>query len=219
VEVAEARTVRPLDRWSALGGILYVALFVIGAIVSSSGQPDTDSPPAKLIAYYSDSDHRDKIAVGWLLVVIGVFFFFWFLGALRQVVRRLDGDGVLGWVTTAGGAVYAACTLAAFSINVAGKTMSSDTYRDQVYPEVISLADAVVYVLHSAGGAAVGAMMVATSIAALRARALPAWVGWLSVLAGLVAVVSIFFIPWFVIAVWLVVASLILVWRRPAPSA
>jgi hypothetical protein len=51
-------------------------------------------------------------------------------------------------------------------------------------------------------------MMVAVSLAALAARAVPRVVGWLGIIAGIVAVFSIFFFPWFVIAVWLVVASL-----------
>jgi hypothetical protein len=48
-----------------------------------------------VIAYYRDSGHRDKIHLGWLLILIGVFFFHFFVGALREVVRRLTGDGLL----------------------------------------------------------------------------------------------------------------------------
>ena len=87
--------------------------------------------------------------------------------------------------------------------------MSDDTYRHEVYPGVIHAANDVGYMLHSAGGVGVGAMIVAVSLAALRARALPAWVGWLSVLAGIVSIFAFAFIPWFVIAVWLVVASVL----------
>ena len=68
-----------LERWAGLGGIAYAVLFVVGGFVSFNGQPDTDSPPAKIISYYSDSGHRDKIALGWLLVLVGVFFFIWFV--------------------------------------------------------------------------------------------------------------------------------------------
>ena len=207
-----------ITRWAGLGGAVYVALFVVGALVAYRGQPDTDSAPATIIDYYRDAGHRDKIVVGWLLIIIGVFFFLWFLGALRQAVRRLAGDGLLATVTTAGGGVYAALTLVAFSVDTALKTMSDDTYRDEVYPELIHAADDAGYVLHSAGGVAVAAMMVAASLAALGARALPVWLCWLGVLAGISAIVSIFFIPWFVIAVWVVVASVLLFLSRPPDS-
>jgi hypothetical protein len=203
-----------LERWAGLGGILYVVLFIVGSILSYQGQPDTSGPPERLIAYYGDSGHRSKVIIGWFVVLFAVFFFLWFVGALRQALRRLDGDGLLSTVALLGGAAYGACTLVAVSLNAGIKTMSDDTYRHQVYPELIHAADDAGYVIHSAGGAAVGAMIVAASLAALRARAVPAWAGWLGVLAGLVAIVSIFFFPWFVIAGWIAVVSGILALPR-----
>jgi hypothetical protein len=204
-----------IDRWAGLGGVLYVVLFVVGSILSFGGQPDTDSPPEKLIAYYSDSGHRDKVVIGWCFVIVSVFFFLWFLGALRVRLRRYEGEGLLPVVATVGGAAYAACTLVAVSVNTGIKTMSDDTYRHQVYPELIHAADDTGYVIHSAGGAAIAVMMIAASVAALRARAVPVWLGWLGVVAGVIAIASIFFIPWFVIAAWMLAVSVMLVYRRP----
>jgi hypothetical protein len=110
--------------------------------------------------------------------------------------------------------VYAALALAAVSVNAAIKTMSDDTFQDTVYPELIHAADDTAYVLHSAGGIGAGAMMIAASLAVLRARALPAWAGWLGILLGIAAVFSIFFFPQIGVAVWLVVAgALLFLWR------
>src|SRR5204863_405118 len=64
-----------LARWSPLGGILYVVLFVIGVIVMFDGEPGSDASPAKVIAYYSKSSHRDKIAIAWIIAGLGVIFF------------------------------------------------------------------------------------------------------------------------------------------------
>ena len=207
-----------IGRWAGLGGVLYVILFVVGILLVSSGQPDGDASPAKVAAYYGKSSHRDRIHLGTFLIVIGVFFLIWFVGTLRQVVRSYAGDGLLTTVTTIGGASYAALTLAAFALNDAVKTMSDDTYRHQVFPELIHLADDASYVLHSFGGVAVCAMMVAVSLAVLQARALPAWLCWLSVVAGISGIVSFVFIPWIVIGVWLIVAG-ILVTRVQARAA
>jgi hypothetical protein len=208
-------------RWAGLGGLAYVVLFIIGLILIASGLPSGDAPPGKVIAYFQDSGHRDRISLGWILMVVGVFFLFWFVAALREVVRRVAGDGVLTTVATIGGAVYGALTLVAFSLDEAIYTMSDDTYRHEVYPGLIHAANDGGYVLHSAGGAAIGAAIVATSLAVLGARVVPPWLGWLSLVAGIVSVFSIFFFPWFVIALWLVVAS-VLVTRalsRGAPAA
>jgi hypothetical protein len=205
-----------VERWAGLGSALYVALFVIGSLLEQDG-PDTDSPPAKLIAYWSKGSHRDKAGIGWFLAIIGVFFFLWFLVALRQAVRRLDGDGFLAGLVTIGGAVYATLTLAAVTTDAVLKTAADDTYRHEVYPQLVAVSDDFWFVLHSAGGIGAAAMMVGASLAALRARKVPAWAGWLGVLAGISAIVSIFAVPWIVIAVWLLVVGALLV-RQGAQS-
>jgi hypothetical protein len=223
--VAEASSppeapVRGLERWAGLGGIAYVVLFVIGAILTySAGQPDRSAAPDELVSYYGDTDNHGKINVGWLLVVLGLFFFLVFLAGLRQAVARLDGNGFLTALTTVGGAVYAALALAAISLNAAIKTMSDDTFQDTVYPELIYAADDAAYVFHSAGGIGAGAMMIAASLAALRARALPAWAGWVGVALGVLGLFSIFFFPQIGIAAWIVAAGVLLFLRpdrRPA---
>jgi len=53
-------------------------------------------------------------------------------------------------------------------------------------------------------------MMIAASLAVVRTRALPVAVGWIGVGAGIIAIASILFFPWFVIALWLLAASIIL---------
>ena len=196
-------------RWAPLAGIVYVVLFVVGIILVAGGRPAADAPPSKVIPYYQHGSHRDRVHLGTFLILIGVFFLIWFVGALRELVRSYAGEGILATVTGIGGAVYAALTLAGVAVEEGIYTMSDDTYRHEVYPGVIHAANDVGYMLHSAGGVGVGAMIVAVSLAALRARALPAWVGWLSVLAGIVSIFAFAFIPWFVIAVWLVVASVL----------
>jgi len=109
-----------------------------------------------------------------------------------------------------GGTIYAALGLVGSSLGMAIRTMSDDTYQHRVYPELIHAASDAGYVIHSSGGVGIGAAMIAVSIAVLRARSLPAWVAWLGVVAGIASIFSIFFFPWIVIAVWLVVAGVLL---------
>jgi hypothetical protein len=201
---------RGLERWAALGGVLYVVLFVIGTILQYSGAPDGDAAPSKVVAWYSDSGHRDQLNIGWILIGLGLFSFLWFLTALRQALIRLVGEGFLPTLATVGGVVYATLALAAAAVSNGIRTMSDDTYRDQVFPELIHAANDAAYVLHSTGGAGIGAMMIAASLAVVRTRALPVWVGWIGVAAGIIAIASILFFPWFVIALWLLAASTIL---------
>jgi hypothetical protein len=206
---ATSRSSAGLARWAALGGVGYVVLFVVGVIVTFSGEPDMSAPPAKIIAYYSNSGHRDRVNIGWLLGGLGIFFFLWFLSALRQAARRLEADdGFFTGVTTIGGAVYATLTLAALAVETGLRTMSDDTYHHQVYPGLIHAADDVSWVLHASGGAGVGAMMIAASLAALRAGAVPSWAGWLGVVAGIIGLFLLVFFPWFVVGLWILIVSI-----------
>jgi hypothetical protein len=206
--VAAARPGSALARWAALGGIAYVVLFVVGTILLYSGAPDSDAAPAKVIAYYADSGHRDRISVGWVVGGLGVFFFLWFLGVLRRAVRRWEGeDGFLTTVATIGGAIYAALAFAALAVNMGIRTMSDDTYRHTVYPDLIHAANDTSYLLHATGGAGAGAMIIATSIAAMRAGVVRSWAGWLGIAAGIVGLASILFFTQLAIAIWIVIVS------------
>jgi hypothetical protein len=215
---AVARPRADLARWGALGGIAYVVLFIVGTILLYSGAPDSDSPPAKIIAYYSDSGHRDRISIGWIVGGLGVFFFLWFLSALRRAVRRWEGeDGYLTALATIGGAVYATLALAALAINMGIRTMSDDTYHHTVYPELIHAADDASYILHATGGAGASAMIIAASLAAMRAAVVRRWAGWLGIAAGIIALASILFFTQAAIAIWILVVSGLLFARGRSP--
>jgi hypothetical protein len=218
--IAAARPSAGLARWGALGGILYVVLFIVGTILIYSGAPSSGSSPAKIIAYYSDSGHRDRISIGWIVGGLGVFFFLWFLSALRRAVRRWEGeDGYLTALSTIGGAVYATLALAALAINMGIRTMSDDTYHHTVYPGLIHAADDASYILHATAGAGAAAMIIAASLAAMRAGVVRSWLGWLGVVAGIIGLASILFFTQAAIAIWILVVSGLLFARGSRDSA
>jgi hypothetical protein len=206
---------RTLENWAGLGAVAYVVLFIGAAILANAGQPDSSGAPGKVISYYQDSGHRDKIYIAWLVVLLAVFCFLWFLGALRQFLRRIDDQGMLPAVATVGGAVYAALTLAAVSLDTAIKTLSEDTFQNRVDPDLIPLADNGGWLLHSAGGAGIGALMVATSLAVMRAGLIPRWAGLAGLTAGFLAIFSILGPPAILIAVWLLVAGVLMFRAKP----
>jgi hypothetical protein len=196
-------------RWATLAGVVYVVLFAIGVILLFGNAPDTSSAPSKIIAYYSQSGHRDRVNFGWLISGVGIFFFLWFLSALRQTIRRLEGDdGFLTGLTAIGGGIYAALSLAAIAVETGIRTMSDDTYHHQVYPGLIHAADDASWLLHASGGAGLATMIIAASVAALRAAAVPRWAGWLGVVAGILSLGLLMFFPWFVAALWILIVSI-----------
>ena len=211
--VAVARP-RSVARWAALGGVLYVVLFVIGTILLFSGAPSGDSAPAKVIKWYSDSGHRDRINVAWILLGLSILFLLWFIGALRRAVSDVDGEGILTGVVSLGGGVYAALTLASVALSDGIRTMSDDTYQHRVFPELIHAADDVTWVMHASGAAALGVMIIAASLAFMWGAVWPKWAGWLGVVVGILALASIAFFPQFLFLLWILLVSVWMFRRR-----
>jgi hypothetical protein len=208
---------RGLRMWSSLSGLLFVVLFVIGSGLMFDG-PNGDESPAKFISFYGDSGNRDKINIGWILSGLGLFFFLWFVASLRETVREAevpDGgrDGMLGFLVSIGGAGYAAVALGAVGLAAGVRTMSDDTYRHQVYPDIIHANSDGTYIMHATGTAALSVMIFAFSMAILGSRTLPRWLGWFGLLAGLAALISIIFFTIFIWLLWVAVTSILLFLR------
>jgi hypothetical protein len=209
---------RSVARWAVLGGVLYVVLFVIGTILLFNGAPSGDSAPAKIIQWYSDSGHRNRINAGWILIGLSIMFLIWFIGALRRAVSAVDGEGILTGVVSLGGGIYAALALASVALNDGIRTMSDDTYQHRVFPELIHAADDATWVIHATGAAALGVMIIAASLAFMWGALWPKWAGWLGVVVGILSLASIVFFPQFLFLLWILVVSVWL-FRRSATSA
>lgn len=201
---------RSVQDWAALGGVLYVALFIVGNVLMFAGTVSGDDPPAKFMSYFGDSGHRNRIGFGWVLAGLGLFAFLWFVVALWRAVCDVDGNGFLATLTAIGGGIYAALALAGIGLDMAVRTMSDDTYRHEVYPGLIHAADDAGYVMHASGGAGLSAMIFAASLAFLRSGTVPRWLGWLGILAGIAALATIVFIPMIVWALWILAVSALL---------
>jgi hypothetical protein len=198
---------------------LYVVLFVIGTVLLFSGSPDTSSAPAKVIEWYSDSGHRDRVNIGWLLIGLSLFFLLWFVGALRRAVSLVDGEGILTAVVGMGGAIYIAVAAASVALTDGIRTMSDDTYQHRVYPELIHLADDVGWVMHATGALGLAAMIIAASLAFMWAGAWPSWAGWLGIVVGILSLASIAFFPQFLFLAWILVVSILMFLRTPTTRA
>jgi len=210
-----------LARWAGLGGIVYVVLVIVG-LVLAKGTPSSSANPAKVIAWYSDSGHRDRLGIAWVVFMLGLFALLWFLASLRTSVASFDDTGMLAQLALVGGIVYVSLASVAISLNVAVATMSDDTYQHTVYPGLIHAAEDAFWVIHAAGFIGFSAMMIATAVAALRAKIVRPWLGWLGVVAGIIAIAGIVGIPQIIAGLWLIVVSIALFRsggaRRPAPA-
>lgn len=195
----------PLERWAPLAGIVYVALAFV-AILFELRAPDSSGNPQKLVDYFSKSGHRDDGFIGILFFMAAIFFFLWFLAALRTRLAQMGGDGVLGSVVLLGGGLYAALSLAAFMLWGGIEQMKVNSTHP-VHPELHQFAGDVAWFLNSSGFIGGAALMIAASVIAIRAAVVPRWLGWLSVVAGITVLVSFVGIPQIVWGVWVLVVS------------
>jgi len=214
---------RGLRLWSSLSGLLFVVLVVVGSALLFDGP--TDSSPAKMTAWYGSDSNRWHINAGWILTGLGLFALIWFVAALRERIRESEqaapGEGTfLSTVVLVGGTVYVAVAMAGIAIADGIKTMSDDTYQNQVYSGVIHAANDASYILVVTGGAAMAALIFATSIAVRRYAILPRWVAWFGFAAGVAAILSVAFFTMLFWLLWVAVASVTLfLASRPAAEA
>ena len=83
---------------------------------------------------------------------------------------------------------------------------------------MIHAADDAGYVMHASGAAALGAMIIATSLAFKWAGIWPKWAGWLGVVVGILAIGAIFFFTQWLMLLWILVVSIVM-FLRGVPTA
>jgi hypothetical protein len=217
--------------WSSLGGLVFVVLAVVGAMLIFDGP--SDSSPAKMAAYYGKASNRTHINFGWILTGLALFSLIWFVAAVRERVRESElGESeqgtFLSTIVLVGGTVYIAVAMAGIAITDGIKTMSDDTYKHQVYSGVIHAAGDAAYLLVATGGVAMATLIIAVAIAIRRYAILPRWVSWFGFVAGVAAIFSVIFFTMLLWLLWVAVASVVLFLRTrqavaprsaPAPAA
>jgi hypothetical protein len=213
---------RGLRVWSSLCGLVFVVLTVVGALLIFDGP--TDSSPAKMAAWYGSGSNRAHINIGWVITGLGLFSLIWFVVALRERVRASEQESAeegtfLSTTVLAGGTVFIAVAMAAMGLTDGVKTMSDDTFHHQVFSGVIHAANDATYMMVTTAGAALATLIFAVSAAARRFEILPRWQVWFGYVAGVAAIVSIFFFTMIVWLIWIAVASITLFLQSRSATA
>jgi hypothetical protein len=194
-----------------LGIILWVIAFALG-----NGSPDTTDSNAKIIAWYASSSNQNEQIVTFLLVILGAMCILVFLSGLRGHLARAEGGGA-GLASLAYGAGVAALVLlvTAVALFTAPAFLISDGGMSVFVPSSFRSFNDAGFEFWVAASAIAALTVWATSLLALRTGALPRWFGWLGVVAGILQLLAIFFIPALAYWLWLLIASILLL-RAPA---
>jgi hypothetical protein len=166
-------------RYGAATGILAVILIAVGFGIFSSDIPETDAAAQEWGSFFTDN--QDQIQTGLTIVGIGLFFYIWFLGSLRDAIAGAEGGtGRLASIAYGGGLVGAAFFVVAITSGAAA------AFRpEEVDPTLTRGLNDLGTVVGAPAAAGFTALFAATAVAGYRHGALPAPVAGLSALAAI----------------------------------
>jgi hypothetical protein len=211
------------ERYGALAGVVFVLLLLVGGFIAGS-PPTPDDPAREIHAFYRDNDTALK--VGSYLNGLAIFPFLIFLGTLWSRVRGVGDENRRVATILAGGAVVA---VGLASVGTAITAATAIRIRE-LAPQGAKFFFSLSGIATGMTAFAVAVFVGAVSVAALRTRVFPAWLGsagavltvaWL--VAGLSVTseatgIGVFgFIVFLLWLVWVLVVSFMLYRpRRPA---
>ena len=204
-------------RWSPVGGVIFVALYLVGLALTSS--PDSGKPDEKIVAHYAKAGTRHQDIASFFLILAAGLAFVWFLAMLRNRLTRSEGPGP--WTAAAFGAGFVSIALwiAGFGLFTAPSFARTDTHRFVLDANTFRILNDLGYALWFSGTTIAAVTVVATAILSLRTGLLPRWLAWVSFVVAATMLVSFFFVPLLILLGWVLVTSLIFLWRELRPAA
>lgn len=202
-------------RVTPLAGVLSVVLFIVALIVIESNAADDAASGAEISAYYGDN--LGRLAVGAMIWGVGVIALIWFLDGLRSRVGVASAQ--LGRLAYGFGFAAALFLLANVMPDFAG-AFASDTLDRDLDPAAAEVYHTIGDAFFFAAEVMLAGFFLAVGLAAIRARALPAWLGGVSLILAVAALIPP--IGWAVVVfafpLWLLLVSAML-WRESEPAA
>jgi hypothetical protein len=207
-----------MARFVPANGLLFSALVVLASLLTTD-TPDRNATDAEIAAYYAGGD--DGEILSFFLIGVSVFCFLSFLGSLRGVLARAEGEPArLTTAATASGIAFIALAAAAHVVGTSVAFAAEFYDGFQVDPDTARLTLALSYEFFVMSLFAAAAMTAAAAVLALWLRALPPWLGWFGVLATLAGLLGFLVLPSLVVLAWIAAASawLLLSARSSSPE-
>ena len=209
-----ADLVRPASvprRWSKLLPPLAGLGLVAGLItlfVTPAGD-ETGETPGEVVAYATTHEGW-SIALaffGLLAIPLGGAFVAGLHARLSRIATPTESLLVL-----IGGVAFTLCFALCFLLWAAPLTgFPDDPARQLTQAEAYLALDDFGWFLFGAAGVGAALMAIPASVAAMRSRAIPTWLGSLGIAAGIGSLATIAFLGMFAWLAWIAVASLVLI--------
>jgi hypothetical protein len=188
------------------GGIAFGVLTFLSLVIG--GAPGGNYTPSDVTKFVSKG-HRAGAFVAIYLLLIGVFGLICLLARLREAVSApADEQGVTRSMFWGTGLAAATSLAIGFCINLSmpiAYAFASNSKFSLTTPEIYAFIEVGAEVALAAGGVLLGISLIVLFLAS--GDRLPAWLHWVTLIAGILGLASIAFFPWFALLIWSVVAG------------
>jgi hypothetical protein len=195
-----------IHRFAPLTGLAFVVLVLVVFLVEGE-TPDVDDSAREVVDFYSDNEGQTFFAsvIASLASLVLIFF----AANLRRVLRRgEEGAGVLSVAAFGGGVVAAA----GFATDAAFRFVLAES-ADEISPAAVQALNALFGNFFFPMVVGLSALVLATSLAALRTRIVPVWLAWVGIVIVVVFFTPLGFISFLASGLWIAAVS-VLLWRR-----
>jgi hypothetical protein len=213
------------ERSAGWAGIFFVALSTLWAVVQVSvGPPELGkSSTEEFTSFYADQGNRIALILATLGLALAGFALLWFLGGLRSVLRRTEGDtGTLSTTAMMGGAVLVGLLFVFNAVQVAVPWALEESDNFRLDPDSARLFEGLSYLLAIQGALVAAAFVGAASKLFRNAGLYPTWLAWGGlVIAALnfVLAVPIHGVSLILLLPWALVVSVLMLPQVPANGA
>jgi hypothetical protein len=199
--------------WHWLGGMgIAFSILLVLANVFLSRTPSAKASPVTIVNYYSA--HKTSVMAGVFAVAFAALAFSFFLSALRRTLASAKADsGYVSQATLIGGAIYLGGLLLMDVFNVS--LIDAAHYHQQTAAQTLNFLENDGWVPVVVG---LSIVALSTGVAVLQGRVLPRWLGWASILLGILAVSGpLGGIAFLLAPVWTLAVGIALIRRSGSP--
>ena len=171
-----------LQRYGPLGAILGIALVLVSFVVHGKWASTEESAQEIADLYVQN---QDRVFMGSWLGILGALSMLVFGMCMSQRVRD-TGEQLLGMLV-AGATLIAVAGMAVDSTLRAGLSIQADNMSPEAMKTMHAIWDAFFWPMH----AGMATLVLAIGLAALSSGLLPKWLGWIGVVAFVLAMIPL----------------------------
>jgi hypothetical protein len=189
-----------------LSGVAAVAV-IFAAFAVGGESPNADASLNEVVSFYTKND-SDQILAG-VLLAYGALLFLIFSTTLAGVLRRAEGEsGGASALSFAGGIIFAVGALL-----FAGIAFAAGDVPDKIDPAALQALNVLNSDLFFPMAVGTAAFFFGSGIGVVKTGALPKWLGWVAIVAGVVAITPVGFAAIPLLGIWTLITSVMLAMR------